>query len=298
MPKRKGLTPLRLVKSDRRDPPDESAPETPQKGPHAFATKTQTVAPRPKKQPNPNSPTGTSVWPSKPSTPAMSVGNPPEEIAGTIDSAKLAAYLKSMPAQPASPLDEAAKRRARNSGRAVDIHVKRGSLCVVKSGENVGPGLSAGHVVRFIRAPVPATATAVFQYAPGVYAFSKSDGLWVGKDNAHYCCLIDRTRLRLLELHDLECDSESLSLLKEIIQQHEQDDTALAAKQAQLFLLLTSSRQHADPTLSAPIGTQPARQVQLATPAEQRMANQMDAATDFLLKAKAKQTTEGPGTEQ
>jgi hypothetical protein len=147
--------------------------------------------------------------------------------------------------------------------------------------------------VRFIRAPVPGTATAVFQYAPGIYAFSKSDGLWVGKDNAHYCCLIDRTRLRLLEPHDLEGDSESLALLNEIMQQHEQDDTALAAKQAQLFLLLTSSRQHGDSTPLGQIEKQPPKVVQLASPAEQAMANKADAATLSVLRAKMLSTDNG-----
>lgn len=101
-------------------------------------------------------------------------------------------------------LDETVKRPAEHRWRAVDMNTERGSLCVVRSGKDVAPGVSAGQVVRFIRAPIPGTAVAVFQYAPGVYAFSHSDNSWVGKENAHYCCLIDRRRLRLLEPWDLE----------------------------------------------------------------------------------------------
>ncbi len=84
-------------------------------------------------------------------------------------------------------------------GRAVDGRMKPGTLCVVTSREDVAPGVSAGHMVRFVRAPIPGASKAIFQYAPRYYSASHSDGLWVGKDNAHYCCLIDRTRLRLLE---------------------------------------------------------------------------------------------------
>jgi hypothetical protein len=141
------------------------------------------------------------------------------------------------------PIDDTAKRPAEHRWRAVDIHTERGTLCVVTGGKDVAPGVSAGHIVRFVRAPIPGTAVAVFQYAPGVYAFSDSDGLWVGKDNAHYCFLIDRTRLRLLEPWDLENNSESLLLLNDIMQLQEQKEPALAAKQARLFQILATSRE-------------------------------------------------------
>lgn len=156
------------------------------------------------------------------------------------------------PSRNSRPAEEIEKRPAEQRGRAVDIHTERGTLCVVTSGEDVAPGVSAGHVVRFIRAPIPGTAVAVFQYAPGVYAFSHSDKSWVGKDNAHYCCLINRTRLRLLEPWDLESNSESLLLLNEIMPQQERKDTALAATQARLFQILVTSRlQPGDLTSSA-----------------------------------------------
>jgi hypothetical protein len=151
------------------------------------------------------------------------------------------------------PLDETAKRPAEQETRAVDRDTERGTLCVVTSGEDVAPGVSAGQVVRFIRAPIPGTAVAVFQYAPGVYAFSHSDESWVGKDNAHYCCLINRTRLRLLEPWDLESNSESVSLLDAIMRQQEQKDPALAATQARLFQILATVRvQQDDATPSVP----------------------------------------------
>jgi len=101
--------------------------------------------------------------------------------------------------EPDAGADLAGGRSERKAWRAATAEMKPGTLCVVTSGEDVAPGVSAGQVVRFLRAPIPGTAVALFQYAPGEYAFSSSDGLWVGKDNAHYCCLIDRTRLRLLE---------------------------------------------------------------------------------------------------
>lgn len=102
-------------------------------------------------------------------------------------------------AKPYTGTNPAGGRSEEKKWRAATAQMKPGTLCVVTSGEDVAPGVSAGHVVRFLRAPIPGTAVAIFQYAPGEYNFSSSDGLWVGKDNAHYCCLIDRTRLRLLE---------------------------------------------------------------------------------------------------
>ncbi len=84
-------------------------------------------------------------------------------------------------------------------GGPIPAGMAAGTLCIVTSGEDVAPGVSAGHVVRFVSAPIPGTSKAIFLYAPGKYAYSHSDGRWVGKDNAHNCCLIDRTRLRLLE---------------------------------------------------------------------------------------------------
>lgn len=84
-------------------------------------------------------------------------------------------------------------------GGRVTADMRPGALCIVTSGKEVANGISVGYVVRFVRAPIPGTAAAIFQYAPGIYAYSHSDGQWVGKDNAHYCCIIDRTRLRLLE---------------------------------------------------------------------------------------------------
>lgn len=95
--------------------------------------------------------------------------------------------------------------------RALNAGMRPGTLCVVTEGEDVAPGVSAGHVVRFIRAPIPGASKAIFQYAAGKYAYSSSDCMWVGKDNAHYCCLIDRGRLRLLE--DWEKTPERLAHL-------------------------------------------------------------------------------------
>lgn len=84
-------------------------------------------------------------------------------------------------------------------GPVVDGRVTRGTLCVVTPGENVAPDVSAGPVVRFVRAPVPGTAVAVFEYAPGDTVSSRNEGLWFGNFTALYYCRIDRTRLRLLE---------------------------------------------------------------------------------------------------
>lgn len=83
-------------------------------------------------------------------------------------------------------------------GGALPFGMKAGTLCIVTPGDDVAPGVGAGHVVRFARAPIPGAPGAIFLYAPGQYRYSHSDDKWVGQDNAHYAAIIDRQRLRLL----------------------------------------------------------------------------------------------------
>jgi len=86
----------------------------------------------------------------------------------------------------------------RRIGGVLPLGIKPGTLCIVTPGDDVAPGISAGDVVRFARAPIPACSGAIFLYAPGEYVYSHSDDKWVGRDNAHYAAILDRRRLRLL----------------------------------------------------------------------------------------------------
>ncbi len=88
-------------------------------------------------------------------------------------------------------------------GSRVDHRMTRGTLCIVMPGETLSRGrVAPGDIVQFVRAPIPGAGGAIFLYAappPGGYVYSYSDDNFVGVDNKHYACVVDRAYLRVIE---------------------------------------------------------------------------------------------------
>lgn len=103
---------------------------------------------------------------------------------------------------PAAAVGQSTRRLAYRIGPPVDHTLARGAFCIVTPGPPLWRGrVLPGHVVAFVRAPIPGSSGAIFLWgSPWVYKYSLSDetGVGVGVDNENYVAILDRRRLRVL----------------------------------------------------------------------------------------------------